>query len=83
MWLTSTSQRWTVIASSVALLCCGGPCGAIADDVVASYANVTVKWVDHPLVLSSIGPDNPLPAFFFSRTQVRQAACPLIAIPAV
>ena len=60
-----------------ALLSRGGSFGVVAaaaddaDGVVASGGNVTVKWVDHPLVMSSIGPDNPLPAFFFSRTQVR------------
>ena len=74
------AQRWTAIARAAgvtALLSRGGSFGVVAaaaddaDGVVASGGNVTVKWVDHPLVMSSIGPDNPLPAFFFSRTQVR------------
>lgn len=34
-----------------------------------SIGETTVQWVDHPLVLSSVGANNPLPAFFFSRVQ--------------
>jgi hypothetical protein len=44
-------------------------------------STTTMKWVDHPLVLSSVGANNPLPAFFFSRVQGMAQAAPVLLVP--